>query len=468
MKTRSHAILTGARDAGAEMLSIIILSTGEPSWAVAERLRDSLTVGVPDVDVHLLASGLVGDERRALFQHASVTILVLTPALLTGGPGTELTDDERSAWADLVGLALTSHVHVIPVLTRGCQWTDIQGASDWAGGLLRYAPVELRHNRWADDVARVVDRVEWHLSEPIVRLDDSAANRSRGLTARLGALAGRLHRWRRQVIPRSRYWRRAARLLQMLALGLFALAGFAAYAYVDHRPDRAIAALEPRLAHGQPLEDTAAVIRSLQEIARSSGARRVVDRVVEDLRTFVLSGPSSDGDARTLRQQAVLALKALRENDLSQDFSGAVLTRSHLFAVDLSGAALKGVSFEDASLEGVLFNKSDLTKASLSAAYVRNGNFSDAIVVGADLTELDWYNAVGFTEAQLQSADPTNIRKCPADASGRHSPDAFREALTREYGMEWMRFAAVDRQQLERLWQDYSRPDGLCERVDRW
>ncbi len=129
---------------------------------------------------------------------------------------------------------------------------------------------------------------------------------------------------------------------------------------------------------------------------------------------------------------------------------------------------MRGVSFEDASLEGVRFTGSDLSGSSFSGAYVRNAQFQDAILLGADLTELDWYNAHGFSEAQLQSVVRLGVRKCPADAAGAHSIAAFREQASREYGMEWSRFAAVDREQLDRLWREYSLSDGLCARVDRW
>jgi uncharacterized protein YjbI with pentapeptide repeats len=81
------------------------------------------------------------------------------------------------------------------------------------------------------------------------------------------------------------------------------------------------------------------------------------------------------------------------------------------------------------NFEAADFEAADLTGVDLSATWVRNSDFSAATMTGADVSEMDWFNAVGFTTEQLGSVDRSTLTPCPKDDAGRFSEGAFRTLL---------------------------------------
>jgi len=411
-----------------------------------------------------------GSPLRQLLDGAAGALLVVSPDA-TASQSIDENPNGSYPMSAVLDYALASRMLVIPILTHGMQLSDLMGPGPFAE-LLQLAPLELRHINWNDDVARIVDRIEWQLSDPKMApywrfsLDGGTNGRRRPRWVRFAAHADQV---RRRFIPRSRYWRCVSRVTFVLLIVVIGFGGYRAYRLWDERYDRAASRLVTQLSYTESVNATTAAIRGLEDVALRARSSRVSDFVVLALKGFVLAGPRYNGDARLLRRRALEALKGVRANDLTADFSRGEFRGSELFRVDLSLARLQQVSFEDASLEGVRFTGADLTNANLSGVYVRNGDFSGATLRGADLTDLDWYNAKGVTEAQLRSAVQNRIRRCPSDEKTRsHSEAAFLADLTNEYSMKWQQFAEIDRVQLTQLWSEYARPGGLCDRLDRW
>ena len=112
------------------------------------------------------------------------------------------------------------------------------------------------------------------------------------------------------------------------------------------------------------------------------------------------------------------------------------------------------------------FAAADLSGAHLSA-WVRNADFGAADFTGTNVDELDWFNAEGFSAAQLRAVDLSTLAPCPKDESQRVSEAGFRRALREEYVFQWEQLGS-DRTQLLRVWAEYAKPGGLCEQVDAW
>ena len=222
------------------------------------------------------------------------------------------------------------------------------------------------------------------------------------------------------------------------------------------------------MTYETPIDAAAATLRELQEVAKRANNSAVTDAAVVKLKALVLDRSKTSTEARQIRRQAMETAKSLRANDLTRDFAAEELKQADLFRVDLTSATLRRVSLESASLMGAKLVGADLTTANLSGAYVRNADFTGANISGADVGELDWYNAHGFSETQLRSAVLATMEACPRDASSQHSVGAFRAKLTTDYRAQWEKFVERDRAQLTKLWDEYAKPGGLCDTVDRW
>jgi uncharacterized protein YjbI with pentapeptide repeats len=400
-----------------------------------------------------------------MFDGIAATLVLLSPGICESGSA----HHDNPVLATAFEIARASRLPLIPILTGGMQLSDVTRLSGPFADLLQDAPIELRHVKWDEDVRHIVERVEWQLSDPNTVPYWRTTFRTPG-SHWWSRATTHVDQIRRRVIPRSKYWYRVSRSLCAVLVLLVASSGYTVYRLWDERYDRSVSRLTAQLSYAAAsVASTTSAIDALQELAQRAQQSRVSNAVAAALKTFVLAGPRERNDARLVRRRALGALKIIRANDLRTEFSGEELIDSELFRGDLSSAKLEHVSFEGASLEGVRFTGADLTNASLSGAYVRNGDFSGATLLAADLSDLDWYNARGVTEGQLRSATRNGIRRCPADAQTKsHSSVAFRADVTKEYNREWQQFAESDRRQLEQLWNDYARPDGLCEHLDRW
>jgi len=158
---------------------------------------------------------------------------------------------------------------------------------------------------------------------------------------------------------------------------------------------------------------------------------------------------------REFRKFILEVLMQAADGRLSSCFANGQLEHLDLYGMDFSGAHLVEISFRGAFLVGASFGRSDLTKASFAGAWIRNANFERATLSDADLTDADWFNAVGLTEAQLRSARHDTLLQCP------DSDRMLHRYLQARYGFPFESWPRRHQRELEAAWRGYLRPGGL-------
>ena len=143
-------------------------------------------------------------------------------------------------------------------------------------------------------------------------------------------------------------------------------------------------------------------------------------------------------------------------------FGDGELETLDLYAMDFSEAQASGVSFNTCFLPYANFRNANLTESSFQGSWVRNAHFSDADLTGADLSNMDWFNAVGFSEQQLSSALQETVLECP-----RSLKDLLR-FLEIRYRFPFDSWQVHVQQELRSTWNEYLRPGGLCDLVAAW
>jgi hypothetical protein len=454
----------------------VFLLHDQPDSSVAARLLDSLSSVAPEIRVLGAGEPLtsVEDQKPILCGTPAVisAVLVIVGPWWLSEDDSDITgalsDPRNNTIYSPLETVFATNVPIVPIV--------VQNASDrWIRErpsltqLSQWPAIELRHNRWNDDVARVVERVEWILSDPSTlpcTLVPNQTGARNSLQTWMGNSRARFDQMRRRVVPRTKYWRTIKRVC-IAVLGLCVLSfAYDSYRYTSEADLRALRRIVGQLSHGMPTDAMISVFGQIHDAATRSNQPAVVEEAATLLRSFVSGGAMDDAESGRIRSGALEALKRVRANDLTHDFPGAGLKGLDLFGADLSSANLRHVNFEDAELERVKFTNADLTDANLSATYVRNADFTGATVAGANITELDWYNAKGFSDSQLQAVRSTP-RTCPKDRSSFHTVAAFRAKFDDEYDVSWEDLEQVDKTELAHLWDEYSKPGGLCERIDR-
>jgi len=286
------------------------------------------------------------------------------------------------------------------------------------------------------------------------------AARKPGLTGRLGGLRGRF-------VSSTPIWRLLWWGALACAVGAVIIGAYWGVGLYRTRELRAVERLSADLRYELPLKTVEAALSSLQTTAGRSDDPAVTNAAVGILKRLVVKQTDTTDNGRTIRRRALETIKSLRHNDLTKDFSGDDLWAVDLVDADLSRASLKGVSLRRGFLIRTKFDAADLTGADFSATWVRNSDFGAATMAGADVSQMDWFNAVGFAAGQLRSVDQATLTPCPKDDAGRFSEAGFRKQLDRDYAFKWEQFGS-DRDQLRRAWSQYSQPGGLCEQVDAW
>ena len=188
----------------------------------------------------------------------------------------------------------------------------------------------------------------------------------------------------------------------------------------------------------------------------SSDAREAVTTALADL---IHKGVDFGGEVsmavREFRKFILEVLMQAADGRLSSCFANGQLEHLDLYGMDFSGAHLVEISFRGAFLVGASFGRSDLTKASFAGAWIRNANFERATLSDADLTDADWFNAVGLTEAQLRSARHDTLLQCP------DSDRMLHRYLQARYGFPFESWPRRHQRELEAAWRGYLRPGGL-------
>ena len=380
--------------------------------------------------------------------------------------GGDIRDVATVALCRALEIAQAMHIPIVPILLHGAMGSWRSACATLAEAST-YPAIELRHIRWNDDIARVVERLEWILSDPgplgPVGWEETQS------ASTVGRIRWRIDHARRRVIPRTRYWRLLKRIVGSV-LGVVALAlAFQTYRFVSDAPRRNVERIAGQLSYARRAVDAASTMQRLEEAVAQSRQRAVGDAAAAALRSFLQSVPSNDEELRQMRGRAFDALKRIRANDIATDLAGVGLKGIDMAGADLSSANLRGVNLQDASVEGVNFTNAILIEANLSKAFARNANFIGATLAGANIADLDWYNAKGVSEPQLLTAIRTTVRKCPKDAtSAVHTIDALRKDYDDEYDITFENLDDAQKRDLTQHWTEYTMPGGLCERRNRW
>jgi serine/threonine protein kinase len=168
------------------------------------------------------------------------------------------------------------------------------------------------------------------------------------------------------------------------------------------------------------------------------------------------------GTVRKVRRAAMDVLKQATSGGLAPLFAEGELEELDLYAMNLNGCHLDGTSFVRCFLAESTFRGSRLAESSFASAFIRNVDFTDADVTRVDFTDADWFNAIGLTEPQLAAANPGTLRACPPDIAALH------RYLDDHYGYRFSSWSTDVQTQLKRAWNEYLKPSGLRDVVERW
>ena len=207
-------------------------------------------------------------------------------------------------------------------------------------------------------------------------------------------------------------------------------------------------------------------LKELRRILLASPDSGVRDLVTSALRDIILTvEPDNNGappSVRKVRRLTFDVLKLSADGNLSPLFNEGELETLDLYAMDFSAAQAAGVSFNACVLFYANFQNADLTGSSFQGSWIRNACFTGANLTGADLSNTDWFNAVGFSEEQLASALPGTVQECPGDFAGLH------RYLDIHYRFPFDSWQVHVQEQIIRTWNEYLRPGGIRDVVAGW
>jgi uncharacterized protein YjbI with pentapeptide repeats len=419
--------------------------------AHAGRLFDSLKHHLPDAQVFMDVDSLRGGENfpdalRRTISSADVMLVLIGNRWLTerdeeGRRRLDLPDD--FVHLEIAG-GLARGLHLIPVLVQGTAMPSPKELPEALQEIGRRHAVELRHARWNDDVAKLVERIE----------DLLVSRRSVPVAKALRVI--RRHRWLPGLL-------RGGAVVSLVTIAV--LLGYATYRYATTSDERAIISAADQVRYENPEEQTLGALIAIRTTVVRANDPELTNLAVTRLKSVVLTSDDKTDKGRRIRKAAMETIKTLRNGNLTLDFSGNDLQAADLVDVDLRRTNLRGVSLEDAFLLRTDFSGSDLTGSNLSGAYVRNADFSGVTLTGADVTALDWFNADGFSLSQLKTVVLTTLAGCPKDATRASSSEAFLARLDEEYGFDWEDIYGPDKTELTRVWARYAAPDGLCDQI---
>ena len=368
---------------------------------------------------------------------AEMVLVIIGPQWLTvtDDSGKPRLSDEQDFVRQEVSKALASGLPVIPVLVRGAKVPSADQLPENLKSLARRQAIELRHAAWSTDVKRLADQIR--------NLPAERAHRGR---------------WR----PKTVFF--AASLLILL------LAGFGVYRavrYMAAAPEREIDVIADQIRYENPEEKVLGAVQSVRDTVVKHQNPELTTRAVARLKLVVLTKSDATSKGRHIRKAALETIKVLRGHDLTIDFHGDDLKEADLVEVDLSRTRMKGLNLSGAFLLSCDFSGADLSGANLSDAFIRNGIYDGVDITRANMASVDWFNARGFTDGNLGTADRRNVMSCPADKRHVHTTRAFETEFGNEYTFS-LEDIGSDRDDLESFWAKYSKPGGLCDIVDQW
>lgn len=134
------------------------------------------------------------------------------------------------------------------------------------------------------------------------------------------------------------------------------------------------------------------------------------------------------------------------------DVRGLDIWYSNLANADLSEYDFTGSNFMGSDL-----SNADLSQASLARATVRSANFSGVTFFETDMKDVDWFNSVGLTVAQLQGM--MNVMDCPSSVEEMISFHDSHYAIVKFEGL-----GLSDQRGFRRQWRQFIEA-GMCDAV---
>lgn len=234
-------------------------------------------------------------------------------------------------------------------------------------------------------------------------------------------------------------------------------------------PSQEMVSTAHKVRYEEDFSEAITTVRALKEYALKEKSVECTTWVVLEIKPL-LSDMTTKGDgfARRLRAEIINALRAITGSDLKREFQGDELEGADLVEVDFRGADLARVRFRRTFLAGTDFGNASLAGAILTQAYLRNVKLAGADITGSDLTQADWFNAVGLTADQLGTAKRDSIASCPRDRLGRYSGTGFRQYFRDTYETKFSDLATKEQRELRAAWQLYGSAHGLCALVRGW
>ena len=232
----------------------------------------------------------------------------------------------------------------------------------------------------------------------------------------------------------------------------------AALSSIDVRRVRSIAR---RIAYDNMSRGRLALAELQQLLPESSPAVR--QSVTSALRDVILTidqeGNGVSPQAREVQRLTLHTLRVSTQGRLAECFKNGELEHLDLYEMDFAGEPLPGISFKGCFLVAASFRQCDLSGASFAGAWIRNVNLAEANLSGVDMTDADWFNALGLTETQLSAVQRETLRVCPGDLP------ALRSFLEARYGFPFESWSTNIQEQLRSTWAEYVRPGGLQDIV---
>jgi serine/threonine protein kinase len=200
-------------------------------------------------------------------------------------------------------------------------------------------------------------------------------------------------------------------------------------------------------------------LADLKGILGGDDSRDLRHTIAQTLQRLIVKGSDFAGEipgvVRELRKAALEVLIQAAQGDPVPHFKNGALDHLDLYEMDFTEAQLAGVSFHSCFLVGANFTRCDLQNASFAGAWIRNAHFDAANLANVNLTDADWFNAIGVTETQLRSARQETLLMCPANVPAMH------RYLEARYAFPFQSWPSRHQQELQEAWRKILRPRGL-------
>ena len=227
---------------------------------------------------------------------------------------------------------------------------------------------------------------------------------------------------------------------------------------------RQVRALARRVGYASVAKSRNALAKMERLLKNASPqVREAITAATKDV--ILAADPDNSGVSAAAREVRRLTLNVLRMSasaGLAECFKDGEFEHLDLYGMNFAGERLAGISFKASFLVASSFQECDLSAATFAGSWIRNVNFAGAVLSGADMTDADWFNALGLTENQLRSVQSRTLLDCPPDIPAMH------HYLDTRYGYPFESWSTQIQKQLQAAWNECLRPGGLRDLVAPW